>query len=391
MKFRIKALEAAGGIVSVEIDARDAHEAADQVRLSGMSILSIGAGPAWKGRRAGRKGFSLSQFNHDVLALLGAGLTLVEALETMAEKQAQHIIDQIVARLRQGETLSQALQEMPESFPLLYISTVRASERTGGLTDALSRYAAYDAQLDVVRRKVVSASIYPLLLLVAGALVLLFLLAYVMPKFSLIYADMQATLPLASRVLLEAGILFRDHWVALAAALAILLAAGYRALTGPVWRRRLAAALWRVPSLGARIKLYHLARFYRTLGMLLRGGTPIVAALDMSAGLLSPALQPNVRRVRDAVLEGQPLSQAMSAEQLTTPEARRMLRVGERGGRMDEMMDRIASFMDEEIARWVDWFTRLFEPLLMAAIGILIGAIVVMMYLPVFELAGGLG
>jgi general secretion pathway protein F len=206
-----------------------------------------------------------------------------------------------------------------------------------------------------------------------------------------VYADVQATLPFASRALLRAGALFRDHWVAAAATLAVLLGLGVRALTGAASRRWIAATLWKVPGIGERIKLYHLARFYRTLGMLLRGGTPIVTALDMAAGLLSAGLQDNVAAAREAVREGRPISQAMEEHGLTNAVARRMLRVGERSGRMDEMMDRIAAFMDEEIARWVDWFTRLFEPLLMAAIGIVIGGIVVLMYLPVFELAGGLG
>jgi general secretion pathway protein F len=138
------------------------------------------------------------------------------------------------------------------------------------------------------------------------------------------------------------------------------------------------------------MRLYQLARFYRTLGMLLRGGTPVVTALDMASGLLAPGLQPSLARAREAIREGRAISEAMSAHGLTTAVALRMLRVGERSGRMDEMMDRIAGFLDEEIARWVDWFTRLFEPLLMAFIGVVIGAVVVLMYLPVFELAGSI-
>jgi general secretion pathway protein F len=138
------------------------------------------------------------------------------------------------------------------------------------------------------------------------------------------------------------------------------------------------------------MRLYQLARFYRTLGMLLRGGTPIVTALDMSAGLLSPALRGNLAEAAQAIREGRAMSDSMAEHNLTTAVAVRMLRVGERSGRMDEMMERIASFYDDEISRWVDWFTRLFEPLLMAFIGIVIGTIVVLMYLPVFELAGSI-
>lgn len=110
----------------------------------------------------------------------------------------------------------------------------------------------------------------------------------------------------------------------------------------------------------------------------------------MASGLLSPALRVSAERAREAIREGRTISEAMELHGLTTPVALRMLRVGERSGRMDEMMERIAAFLDEEIARWVDWFTRLFEPMLMAFIGLVIGAIVVLMYMPVFELAGSI-
>ena len=142
--------------------------------------------------------------------------------------------------------------------------------------------------------------------------------------------------------------------------------------------------------MGQRWRIYQLARFYRTLGMLLRGGTPIVPAMGMASGLLSVALQERLGGASVAIKEGQSISQAMEGHDLTTPVALRMLRVGERTGRMGEMMERIAAFHDDETARWVELFTRLFEPILMAAIGIVIGVIVVLMYLPIFELAGAI-
>jgi len=148
--------------------------------------------------------------------------------------------------------------------------------------------------------------------------------------------------------------------------------------------------LWKVPSVGERLKLYQLARFYRTTGMLLRGGMPLVAALDMGAGLLHPALRERLAAARRAITEGRPVAASLEEHGLTTPVALRMLAVGERSGNMGEMMDRAASFHDDEIARWIEWFTRLFEPILMAVIGLVIGAIVIMMYMPIFELAGNL-
>jgi general secretion pathway protein F len=158
----------------------------------------------------------------------------------------------------------------------------------------------------------------------------------------------------------------------------------------PAVRARIADRAWRIPALGERLKLYQLARFYRTTGMLLRGGMPLIGALDLAADLLHPALRDRLGEARRAIAEGRPVAATLDAHGLTTPVALRMLAVGEQGGRMGEMLDRAAAFHDEEIARWIDWFTRLFEPLLMAAIGLVIGAIVVLMYLPIFELAGSL-
>ncbi|MBC8007529.1 MAG: type II secretion system F family protein [Prolixibacteraceae bacterium] len=395
MLYLVKALRKPEGVVSLVLDATDAADAGRQARANGLNVLSLRPATTWNFGRFNRKQrFPLALFNQELLALLGAGLTLVEAIEALAEKEShgsiRMVLDQLSERLRHGHPLSQAMQEQPQAFPTLYVSTVRATERSGGLADALKRFAEYESQLDLVRKKLISASIYPILLIGAGSLVLLFLIGYVIPKFSLVYEEIQGNLPFASRMLLHAGKLMQEHGLAAGIVLVLTLTALFRIATTQRARQWVGTKLWRIPAVGARMRLYQLARFYRTLGMLLRGGTPVVSAIDMAAGLLAPALRPSLTRAREAIREGRTVSEAMSLHGLTTPVALRMLRVGERSGRMDEMMDRIAIFLDEEIARWVDWFTRLFEPLLMAFIGIVIGAIVVLMYLPVFELAGSI-
>jgi general secretion pathway protein F len=395
MLYLVKALRKPEGVVSLVLDAADEADAGRQARANGLNVLSLRPAATWNPRRFGRKHrFPLALFNQQLLALLGAGLALVEAIEALAEKEAQGsirvVLDQLSERLRHGRTLSQAMQEQPQAFPPLYVSTVRATERSGGLAEALKRFAAYESQLDLVRKKVISASIYPILLIAAGSLVLLFLLGYVIPKFSLVYEEIHGNLPLASRLLLRTGQLMQQHGLAAGVVFVLALAGSFRIASTQRARQWAGTRLWRIPAIGARMRLYQLARFYRTLGMLLRGGTPIVSAIDMASALLAPVLRPNLARARNAIREGRTISEAMSLNGLTTPVALRMLRVGERSGRMDEMMDCIAIFLDEEIARWVDWFTRLFEPLLMAFIGIVIGVIVVLMYLPVFELAGSI-
>lgn len=395
MRYVVKALRDPEGVVSIVLDAADEADAERQARESGLAVFSLRRAMAWNLDLFKRRSrFPLAPFAQELLALLEAGLTLVESIEALAEKEShgptRSTLEHLTTQLRQGRTLSHAMHDLPQAFPALFVASVRATEKTGDLPDALRRYLGYQAQLDLVRKKIVSASIYPVLLMGVGLLVLLFLLGYVVPKFSHVYEDIQGDLPLMSRVLLELGKFLDANGLAVAVVGVGAAALAARFAFSPAARGWLGERLWRIPSIGRRMRLYQLARFYRTLGMLLRGGTPVVTALDMASGLLAPGLQPSLARAREAIREGRAISEAMSAHGLTTAVALRMLRVGERSGRMDEMMDRIAGFLDEEIARWIDWFTRLFEPLLMAFIGVVIGAVVVLMYLPVFELAGSI-
>jgi general secretion pathway protein F len=283
-----------------------------------------------------------------------------------------------------------ALQHFPMSFTPLYIATVRASERTGDLGEALMRFVAYQSQLDSVRKKLVSASIYPLVLLATGGLVMAFLLFYVVPKFSRVYEDVRGNLPFLSQLLLQWGKLLEAHGGEVLMGGALAIVGGVYGITRPAVKGWVVDRLWSIPSLGNRLCVYELARFYRTLGMLLRGGIPIVQALGMVSGLLPPRLRGQLSLATGDIREGKSISHAMECHELTTPVALRMLRVGERSGQMGEMMERIAAFYDEEIARWVEWLSRLIEPVLMAVIGLVIGTIVVLMYFPIFELAGSI-
>ena len=395
MKFQVKALRDPEGVVSILLDAADEADAERQAQANGLAVLSLRRAVAWNLDFFKRRShFPLASFAQELLALLEAGLTMVESIEALAEKESngptRATLDHLTIQLRQGRTLSHAMQDLPAAFPALFVASVRATEKTGDLPDALRRYLGYQAQVELVRKKIVSASIYPVLLMGVGLLVLLFLLGYVVPKFSQVYEDIQGNLPLMSQLLLMLGKFLDANGLAVAVVGIGAVALAARLAFSRAARGWLGERLWRIPSIGSRMRLYQLARFYRTLGMLLRGGTPVVTALDMASGLLAPALQPSLARAREAIREGRAISESMSAHGLTTPVALRMLRVGERSGRMDEIMDRIAGFLDEEIARWVDWFTRLFEPLLMVFIGVVIGVIVILMYLPVFELAGSI-
>jgi general secretion pathway protein F len=319
--------------------------------------------------------------------LLDAGLPLPEAIQALAERErrgdVRALLEQLGGALREGQPLSASLKRFPRAFAPAYVATVQAAETTGDVGPALARYAAYQKQVDALRKRVAAASIYPTLLLAAGGLVTLFLLLYVVPRFSAIFEERGAARPGFSS-LLQAGGGFVAGLLAAAAVAAIY------ALSRPAVRAALEDALWRVPAIGEHLRVYQLARFYRTVGMLLQSGVPLVGALQLGGALLRPAMRQRLDGAVRAIREGRPVAASLEAGKLTTPVAARLLAVGEKAGRMGEMMERVATFHDEEIARWVDWAMRLFEPLLMAAIGLAVGAIVVLMYMPIFELAGNI-
>ena len=393
MEFRIKALDAGASVVSCVIDAVDEADARRQLALKELRVISLE--PVRRLRRLLQSPhLQLAVFSQQLVSLLEAGLSLVEALEALAQKESssstKHILDRILTRLYEGQTLAAAIAEHPATFPDLYVASVRASERTGALREALTRYIAYQEQADSLRKTLVNACIYPAVLLAAGLLVTLFLMGYVVPRFSSIYEDVGTDLPFASRLLLQWGQLIDAHAGLVAVGALGAIAGAIYGLRRPAARAAMSEWLARIPSVGRQLHVYQLARLYRTVGMLVRGGMPAVSALRMSGGVVFAGSRAAYAAATQAVVEGQSLAEAMERNGLTTPVAARMLRVGERSGNMGEMMERIADFCDEELARWVAVMTRLIEPVLMIVIGLIIGVIVVLMYFPIFQLAGSI-
>jgi general secretion pathway protein F len=392
MRYQLKAIGPDGGVESIDFQAPDEASAVRGLEGRGYTVLSVRARRSLGARGGAGPRFPVALFSQELRVLVGAGLPLVEAIDTLAEKERRAEFRAVLARLaavlREGRPFSAALEQFPQAFPLLYVATIKASEKTSDLAPALARYVAYAGQIEAIRKRVINASIYPLLLIAVGGMVGLFLLLYVVPRFGQIYAERGGDLPFFSRLLLSWGRLASAHGAVLLAGLAALAVLLVQALRRESVRARIGDALWRVPAIGERLKVYQLARFYRTIGMLLRGGMPLVAALDMGAELLHPLLRERLAAASKAISEGRNVSQSMDEAGLATAVALRMMAVGEKGGNMGEMLEQVAVFHDEELARWMEWFTRLFEPILMAIIGLVIGVIVVLMYMPIFELAG---
>lgn len=394
MRYLVTAVRGSDELLTVEVDAADEAGARAHASFRGCTILSVRPKqfrlPVFKKSNK----FPVLLFSRELLALLSAGLSLTETMDTLVEKELvvanRELLDSLRTSLYQGKSLSTSMQAFPEVFSEFYVATISASERTGSLTEALERYVRFQEQADVVKKRIISASVYPALLIVVGGLVSLFLMFYVVPRFSAVYEDIRGEMPFFSRLLLGWGRIVASHATLMLGSLVLAIGAAGYWLSQPSARVWLMRTIQRIPAMGDRVRLYQLARLYRTLGMLLRGGIPVVSAIDMAKGLLGAELQIKLSNAGNDIREGVTTSQAMDKYQLSTAVSSRMLRVGERSGQMGEMMERTAEFMDEELARWIDWFTKLFEPLLMAFIGIVIGFIVVLMYMPIFELASSI-
>jgi general secretion pathway protein F len=391
MHFNVLAVDSRQQPVALTLEAANAALAADQARAKGLTVISLkGDGFRLPRRKAS---FATSLFSVELASLLEAGLNLVEALQTLAEKEAgserAEVLSVILAAIHRGEPFSQAVAALPQHFSPLYVATIKAAERTGNVKEALGRYIAYQEEIDRVRKKIVSASIYPAILVFVGGLVLAFLMFYVVPRFAGVYEDM-GRLPFFSRMLLAFGSFVGNHAFVIATSIVGAISFALWSFSRPQTRAWLNTRIWRVPAIGSRMKVYQLARLYRTTAMLLRAGIPAVRALDMVHDLLAAHLRPQLALARRKIEEGIAMSAALGAAGLATPVAARMMVVGERSGDMGHMLAQIARFHDDEIARWIDWFTKAFEPVLMAVLGLAIGGVVVLMYMPIFELAGSI-
>lgn len=392
MQFHVRALDAQQQIQTLILDALDEADARAQVLAQRLTPISIAA----------RKGlgiaapvaFPLLLFAQELQALLAAGLSVIESLDTLIEKDPQGarraVLSRLATHLREGRRLSAAMRQQPQVFPPLFVGVVQAAEGTSDLPRALSRYIDYETRLQTVRHKVVSAAIYPAILLVVGGAVSLFLLGYVVPRFAGVYQGSGRPLPWASQLLMVWGQFAGEYAPWLFASFAAAVGAGLwwtrQHFTGGGWWRSLRV----LPGARPRLEILELSRLYLTLGMLLEGGIPVQQALKLSSAVLDAGKQVALDAVRINVESGDSLSVALERHGLATAVALRLLRVGEQTGQLGLMLSRTAAFYEGETSRWIERFTKAFEPVLMAAIGAVIGLIVILLYMPVFDLAGSL-
>lgn len=394
-QFTVKLLRA-GAVQTLRVQAVDAAGVAAAAGAAPEFILSADetapTTPRYPGELGrGRVGpFPLRLFSQDLAMLLDAGIPLLEALHALREKEKHvgvaHALDTLIARVTDGHALSAAFAAEPAAFGGLLPAVAAASERAGQLPATLREHADYLAWTDALRSRILAAATYPALLLAVGGAVVVFLLVYVMPRFAGLLDGMEAQIPWGSRWLLAAGRLAGEHPWLLLTALALLAVGATAAVSSARLQGYLLAACWRLPWLGQRLQTVGLARLYRTLGMLGSAGVPVYQALAVAAPTAAPPLQAALAGVSAQVAQGRRLSEALASAGMAGAVSRRMVEVGERSGTLPSMLTRAAAYHDEEVVRLADFIARVVNPVLMLVMGVVIGGLVVLMYLPIFQL-----
>lgn len=390
MQFKAKILSAAHGVQQVDVSAASEEEARRVLASSGVRVLDVRVVRSALTVGGSRTTFNLTIFNQQLSSLLEAGQTVVDAIEILGknDRREQHraVYSAILQSLQQGNQLSEAMSGLPSVFPTLYVAMVQASETTGTVRAAVERYMRYQKQVDDIRGKLTAAATYPAVLLGVGFLVIGFLLLYVLPRFSEIYDDGGAAQGHGGFVQSWGGFV-RDNTLMAWSLMAVICAALVAMVLHPGLRALAYRKLMATPWLGERVYVLQLARLYRTLGMLLRSGVSVLSAMRMTKASLPVTMQEHLALALQYVSEGKAMSRAMTESKLSTEVAERLLVAGESSGNLDEMMERIADFYDQETAIWIDTAGRLIEPALMLGIGLIVGAIVLMLYSPIFDLA----
>jgi general secretion pathway protein F len=398
-RFTYRAKDRSLNVVEGTIDADNEAAAISQLGTTGVFPISIvevgGSSAAATPARLRRVSPAVLAYTTRQLAdLLGGGLPLLSALTLLSKQTEQpalrRVVESLANAVRDGRALSDAMTAHPEVFPQLYRSMVQAGEVTGSLEQSLSRLADLGEHEAELRGRVVSASAYPAFILFISFCMTIFLMAYVIPKLSLVFLDTDQVLPLPTRLLLAVSGVFTRWWWALgiaAAAGVIALRQWYASDSG---RAALDLAVVRIPAVGSLVRRLETARFARNLGTMVGQGVPILQALEVvSANIGNAALRKAIMRVREAVLEGSSLATALSATKEFPVFVSNMVAVGEESGTVDSALLKVAVSYEREIDRTIRMLTTILEPVLLVIVGGIVMFIVLAMLLPVFQI--GLG
>lgn len=389
--FSYRATTMEGAIIEGAVEATDEKHAVDMLRNTGVIPLKIAA------PREGTKGrFSLKSTKGDLLvfttelsALLGAGLPLDRSLNIIAEisesKEMKGIVQAILRSIREGSSFSDALQKHPKVFPKIYVSMMRAGESGGVLDVVLDKLNEFLETSKELKEHVVSAMIYPSILIVAGGTSIIFLLTFVLPKFSVIFSELGTSLPLPTKIVLALSSAIKYYWwIALS-----LMVPGWIMIKSyiktPQGRYRWDS--FKLKLLGEVIIKLETARFSRTLGTLLKSGVPLLQALNNSKDVISnQVIASSINAVSKGAKEGKGIAAPLATSNVFPPLALSMIKVGEETGQLDVMLLKVASTYEKSLRVAVKRFVSFLEPAMILGMGLVIGFIVVSMLMAIFSM-----
>jgi len=391
VRFEVRCV--APGDASVRIQVMDAATEAvlrAALQAQGMVVLNVRQrAEPWRMRRASR---DYSTFCREIRTLVKAGMTVVEAVDTLAIRnrpgyRADDLAAALRERLLQGQSLSGALSTLADA-PAVLIAAVKSGERTSNLVDALDDYLRFDGLTEQLRRKVVSAAIYPALVMVLGVAISLFLMMVVMPNFARMYQNLRAQATGINALVIEASQLLSNYRGESLLGLCLLLAAvAYWVYSGAAKRAFMSLGM-RVSWIRTRVEDFQLAMMYQALAVLLKGGYPMLEAMEVAASsALAPHLREALTTATQRVAAGAAVGESLSAAGLCDEVDRRLMTAAERNGDFFLAAEVVSRIHGERFELFVDRMTRIVEPVLLLAVALMVGSIVVMMYLPVFDMA----
>jgi type IV pilus assembly protein PilC len=360
-------------------------------RRAGVPSLGLRGG---RRQRVSRQEFLV--FNQELATLLKAGMPLVQSLDILRQRISNQtfkaVLDTVYEKVKAGTALSDAFAAHSGLFPAVYAASLMAGERSGSLDAVIRRYVAYEKVIGAVRRRTISALIYPAILVVMMVMLIGIIVVRVVPAFSSFYANYGRELPLSTRVIVGISNALVANMLFIALAVAGTVALVFWWVKRPGHREHFDQMLLTLPWAGATVRKFSTSQLARTLATLIGGGIPLVNALEIAGGAMTNRhFSAEIREVTRRVSEGQSFAAALLARGIFPDVAVKMVEVGESTGALQEMLNSLADFYDEEIETEVARFVTLIEPVILVVMGIVIAAVVLALYMPLFELSSVMG
>jgi type II secretory pathway component PulF len=399
--YAYKVKHGPGRTIEGELEAASQAEALERLERDGASPVWVrekaesGSGRKRSWRRDRRiTARDVTVFTRQLASLIRSNVPILRALATIADQTGnlrfRRVVEGIEADVREGGMLSDAFARDPALFSELTVSMVRSGESAGLLDVILERLADAREAEEEVRRKVQAAMAYPLLVLAVGAATIFTLFAFFLPRVVQLFRDVR-DLPLPTRLLIGTSDVFARYWAPMLIAMLSLVVVYRRLIATDAGRAVVHGLTLRIPLLGRFVRESEIARFARTLGLLIRAGIPIDRALDLGAQTLTNSvMRAEIEAVRrNTVQQGARLSEGLKRSAQFPPFVANMAAVGEEAGRLDDSLAEIATFYEREVEQQSRLATSLIEPILILGVGLIVGFIVASMLLPIFQLSTG--